>query len=252
MRGLLSVLLVLGLMSACAPLPVVQGAAESGDRGHALRRAAIHTELGGAYLQRGQASVALQEAQAALRAKADHVPALVLEALAYMALDQSASAKRSLDAALTLAPHDPYALLNRAWWHCAKADYEQALNGFELARVAGVGSDAWLGTAVCTARAGREAGAAFARAAQLAPNDVRLTVAWAQYASEAGRWARVHELLEPINAGPRVSQRSLQLQAMAYQAQGQADVARQLMQRAQDISPESPPVASMQQELWHD
>ncbi len=237
-----------------APAAVVNGQEliTSSDESADHRRARIRTELAAAYLQRGQAEVALDEAKLALAASEAYVPAHVVKALAYMALSRPDLARLSLDRALALAPRDLDVLMNDAWWSCGQGLTDAALAGFERALTAGAGGRAWLGQAICSARAGREADPMFARAYALAPRDEQVVTAWAEYASARSDWARVHELLSPFNAGASANAKSLWMQAQAYRKQGQGQMAKALSQRLLAAFPDSPEAQTLRQEQAHD
>lgn len=222
------------------------------DDSTAFRRAQVRTELASAYLERGLPQAGLDESQRALRALPTHVPAQLTQALAHMAMGRENAAREALDEALRLAPDDMDALLIDAWWHCGQRHYVQAVQGFERARVQGAGGRAWLGQAVCTARSGGDADAAYARAYALAPRDPLVVQSWARYAQARGDWLRVHTLLTPFNASEQVSAVSLWLQAEAYRLQGERPQAKALAQRVWSGFPDSPQAASLKQEAGYE
>lgn len=244
-------------LAACAPMPPQTAERASpaevvtaSDESNAHRRARIRTELATAYLQRGQVNVALDEAKLALQAADDYAPAHMVKALAYMALARPELARPELDLALRLAPQDASVLLNDAWWHCGQENYDQALSGFERARQHGAGARAWLGEAVCSARAGDDATAAFAQAHALAPRDALVVETWSAYALARQDWGRVHEVLTPFNASAQASAQSLWLQASAYHQQGQRAQAQRLAQRLTRTFADSPQAAQLKREAW--
>lgn len=244
-------------LGACAPMPPQAATPDSptevvtaSDESSAHRRARIRTELAAAYLQRGQAHVALDEAKLALQAADDYAPAHTVKALAYMALARPELARPELDRALNLAPNDASVLLNDAWWHCGQAQYQQAAEGFERARQHGAGARAWLGQGVCAARAGEDATPAFAEAHAQAPHDALVVEAWAAYAVAQQDWGRVHEVLTPFNASARATAQSLWLQASAYHQQGQRAQAQRLAQRLTRTFADSPQAAQLKREAW--
>lgn len=257
-RGLMVLGALAGLVACAAPRG---GAADSvaaadittaSDESPQHRRARIRTELAVAYLQRGQAQVALDEAKQALTALATYAPAHLVKALAYMALERPELARVALDQALALSPNDLDVILNDAWWYCAQARYDSALVRFDAALQRGGAARAWLGKAVCGARSGTDATAAFEQAYALAPRDAQVVETWAQYALDRRQWNRVHELLTPHNASPQVSAQSLWLQAQAHRQQGQRSAMQALAQRLIAAFPDSPQAAQVKRESWHE
>lgn len=247
------------LLVACAQPSPVQSTGEAtqdlvtrSDESAHHRRARIRTELATGYLQRGQAEVALDEAKLALGALETYVPAHMVKALAYMALNRADLARVSLDRALALAPADVDVLINDAWWYCGQGQTTQALAGFDRALVAGAGPRAWLGKGVCTARSGGDATPWFERAYALAPRDAQVLTAWAEYATQHQDWAKTHELLTPFNAGLRATASTLSLQAQAYRQQGDLPRARALQRRLLAAYPDSAEAQTLRQERGHD
>ena len=99
----------------------------------AVRHAQVHTELSGAYFQRGQMAVALDEANRALKEFANYVPALSMQGLIYMELGENAKATASFEQALNLAPADSEVLNNYGWFVCQRGDPGKAMGLFQAA-----------------------------------------------------------------------------------------------------------------------
>jgi type IV pilus assembly protein PilF len=217
------------------------------------RRARIRTELASAYLQRGQATVALDEVKLALQASTTYAPAHQLKGLAYMALGRPELAQSSFDTALRLAPNDVDLLHNVAWLHCSGRDYTQAQEWFDRALEAGAGARSWLGKALCEQRSqGPRANHYFAQAYALAPRDPQVVVGWAELAWAQSDWARVHELLQPYNLTEGVTAQTLWLQTKALHQMGESVQAQRTGNRLRALFGDSAQAKSFERKLWNE
>lgn len=107
-------------------------AAQSG--GDAARqRARVHSELGMAYLEGGQLTIALDEARVALNADSSYAPAYNLLGLAHMQMKETARAEEYFEQALRLAPGDPEISNNMGWFLCQSGREARAFEYFESA-----------------------------------------------------------------------------------------------------------------------
>ncbi len=95
------------------------GGAVIGEVAGARERARIHTELAGAYYQRGNLGVALAEARTAVTADSSYAP----KDLAEEAFERS----------LRLNPNDPDANHNYAWFLCENKREEESIRYFLMA-----------------------------------------------------------------------------------------------------------------------
>lgn len=163
-RGLL-LLWVAGLC-ACAAVPGGErlGAdpRTESDQSPQQRRALLRLELAQAYLQRGQALVALDEVKQALALSPELPAAWSVRGWVYLQLGDLTRAQESFDQAHRLAPDDPDVLHNRAWLACLQGRSEPAFAQAQeaLSRVlARPGYDradrSWLAMALCQERAGQ-------------------------------------------------------------------------------------------------
>ena len=155
-----------GLLAGCGLSPV-QSALRAdpvteSDLPPARRRALIRLELADAYLQRGQALVALDEVKQALLLSPELPAAWTLRGLAHLQLGDEARARESFDRAFELAPDDGDVLHNRGWLICqqapspSSADQGQALMRRALARPGYRHADrSWLALAACQERVGQ-------------------------------------------------------------------------------------------------
>ena len=128
----LCALLTLSLMlGACAQSPQSEetGAELSPER----NRARIHTELATAYYGAGQYNVALEEVKIALNAQSDYLPAVNQLGLIYLALGETANAKKELQRAMRIAPNDPSINNNFGMLLCSMGDAKEAMRYFEKA-----------------------------------------------------------------------------------------------------------------------
>lgn len=82
------------------------------------QRAKVHTELGLAYLENGEITVALDEARIALEADSGYAPAYNLLGLTHMQMKEFPRAEQFFDQALRLAPGDPEIGNNMGWFLC--------------------------------------------------------------------------------------------------------------------------------------
>ncbi len=138
-RGAAALFLVF-LLAACQTLEVAPDGGASGDNtgdlGTPLRRpspADVYVELGGAYLAEGKVGEALKNARKAVLADPRHAGAYTLLGVVHQRLGQMAPAGEAFKKAVTLAPHDPYALNAMGSWLCAQQRYDEADSYFRRA-----------------------------------------------------------------------------------------------------------------------
>lgn len=101
-----------------------------GDVGAPRERARVHTELGAAYYEIGNIAVALEELRIAIGADSTYAPAHSVLGLVQMDLKENDLAQASFQRALQLAPSDPDANHNYAWFLCQTGREEQSLRFF--------------------------------------------------------------------------------------------------------------------------
>jgi len=100
------------------------------DVGAPRERARIHTELGAAYYEIGNIAVALEELRIAIGADSAYAPAHSVLGLVQMDLKENDQAQASFQRALQLAPGDPDANHNYAWFLCQSGREEQSIRFF--------------------------------------------------------------------------------------------------------------------------
>ncbi|WP_343592809.1 type IV pilus biogenesis/stability protein PilW [Paracidovorax wautersii] len=109
--------------------PIVTPSDESETR----RRARIRLELAASYLQRGQATVALDEVKQSVAIDPTFADAQHLMGLVYMRLGNLDQAEDSLRRAQSLKPGDPDIMHNYGWLQCQRQRYADAEQWFERA-----------------------------------------------------------------------------------------------------------------------
>jgi type IV pilus assembly protein PilF len=101
--------------------------------GASRTRAKSHTDLGLAYLEAGNVSVALEEGRLALRDDASYGPAYNLMGLAHMYLGEKPQARENFERALRLASNDPDINNNYGWFLCQNGEAGRAMQMFSEA-----------------------------------------------------------------------------------------------------------------------
>jgi len=135
------ILSVVAALSGCAggpantELTVVSGNSPAdlgsvSEVGAPRERARIHTELGAAYYEIGNIAVALEELRIAIGADSAYAPAYSVLGLVQMDLKENGQAQASFQRALQLAPNDPDANHNYAWFLCQTDREDQSLKYF--------------------------------------------------------------------------------------------------------------------------
>ncbi len=232
-------LLVLVLLGACAKAPVrtsqdlPQGwsAASSlavsppppgGQESAGLQRARLRLALAGAYYQRGQDEVALEELELALAAEPRFAEAWSLRGLAQWRLGRWAEAERSLTRALELAPGDADAAHNLGWllcqkpgmgaterWRAAQPWFDRALARSGPAQPART----WAAQGLCQQQAGvhDQAERSLRQAWSLEPGQARSGWPLAQLLAAQARWREALEVLMPLHEAGQVQAASLWL-----------------------------------------
>lgn len=103
--------------------------AETDDR----TRARVHTDLAAGYFELRNMSVALEEAQIALRSDPNYGPAYNISALVYTELKQDAQAEEHFAQALRINPLDSDANNNYGWFLCQRKREEEGIRYFMAA-----------------------------------------------------------------------------------------------------------------------
>jgi type IV pilus assembly protein PilF len=107
---------------------------ETGEpRNAAENRARIHTELGAAYYEAGQMSVAIQELKEAISADPGYGPAHSQLGLVYMTLREDTLADQSFERALRIDPTDSSTNNNYGMFLCQRKREKEAMKYFAAA-----------------------------------------------------------------------------------------------------------------------
>ena len=95
----------------------------------------LHTQLAGAYYNRGQYKIAIDEANKALSTNPSYAPAYNVLGLVYMNLNEDKLAKENFERALEIAPNDPETHNNFGWFLCQRMpeQMDQAMKHFMTA-----------------------------------------------------------------------------------------------------------------------
>ncbi|MCL2344737.1 MAG: type IV pilus biogenesis/stability protein PilW [Desulfobulbus sp.] len=93
-------------------------------------KAKIHTELGAAYFQAGNPSVALEQLEIALNADSSFFQAYSVRGLVYGSLKEYDKAERDFQRALNIAPNDPEVNNNYGWFLCDTGKARQSISYF--------------------------------------------------------------------------------------------------------------------------
>ena len=133
-----ALLLACGVLAGCAQSPAnsatqadtVQTGTQTGEAGDPRNRARIHTELAGAYFERGNMGVALEELRSAIDADPNYAPAFNVLGLVHMDLRENAVAEQHFERALRLSPNDPDINNNYGWFLCQSGREERSIAYF--------------------------------------------------------------------------------------------------------------------------
>jgi len=127
----LAVLAVIILVAACATKePDSSGGTIVGEVSDARNRARVHTELAGAYYERGSMGVALDELRQANIADPSYAQAYGLLGLVYMELKEPRQAESSFEHGLQLSPNDADLNHNYGWFLCQNGREKDSIRYF--------------------------------------------------------------------------------------------------------------------------
>ncbi len=209
--GFAAGLAALTLIAGCAGLPgsvametlassATNSAAMSGEAGSARDRARVHTELAGAYYERGNMGVALEELRTALEADSNYAPAYNVLGLVHMDLKEFPQAQQSFERGLRIAPNDADMNHNYAWFLC-QTDREDQSVSFFLAAIKNplyaLPQKSYALAGTCVLRKGRDRDARdyFERALRIDPNFPPALLSLAQIKFLTGEIADARQLV---------------------------------------------------------
>jgi type IV pilus assembly protein PilF len=180
-----------------------------GEVGSPRERARLHTELAGAYYERGNLGVALEELRVALEADSGYGTAYGILGLVHMDLKEYPQAQQSFERGLRLAPNDPDINHNYGWFLCQTDREDLSLRYFMAAiknPLYATPQKSYALAGSCALRKGNERDAKdyFERALKLDPNLPVALLSLAKISYGAGALTearslvgRYHQLLEP-------------------------------------------------------
>ena len=163
-------------------------------------RARVHTELAGAYYERGNMGVALEELRIALAADAGYATAYNVLGLVHMDLKETPQAQQSFERGLRLAPNDPDMNHNYGWFLCQTSREEQSLRYFMAAiknPLYATPQKSYSLAGACAMRKGndRDARDYFERALRLDPNIPMVLLGLAQIKYRTGEYLEARRLV---------------------------------------------------------
>jgi type IV pilus assembly protein PilF len=128
------------VLTACGLLAGCAGTTGGGGNVHgkapdteAQQRARLFTELAGAYFERAQYKIALEELRKAVTADSRFGPAYNVYGLVYMELAEDTLAEEYFRRAIELDRNDSIAHNNFGWFLCTRGRYDEGLSHFQLA-----------------------------------------------------------------------------------------------------------------------
>jgi len=224
----------------------------------AERRARVRMELAGMYLERGQASTALDEIKQAIAAKPDLPGAHSLQGLIYGSLGETGLAEESFRRALQLNPRDGDAMHNYGWILCQQRRYADADAQFELALQQPQYRDlvrTMLAQGVCQARAGQWAQAerTLSRSFELDPTNPVTAYNLSEVLLHRGELERARFYVQRINTRPEMtSAQSLWLAARIERRLGNLDAMQLYGRQLRDRFPLSTEALQYEQGRFDD
>lgn len=153
----LTVLLIAGLLAACATTSDPTSVRGGVDRVSPVRGAEINTRLGIGYLERGQLQIAMEKLQLALQHDPDHVPAHLTLALIHEQIGDAQNARRHYRQAARLAPNDGGTQNAYAVFLCRQGEFPEADRRFLSATedpFYATPEVAWTNAGACARRSG--------------------------------------------------------------------------------------------------
>jgi type IV pilus assembly protein PilF len=180
-------------------------------------RARVHTELAGAYYERGNMGVALEELRQATDADPTFAQAYGLLGLVHMELKETREAQSSFERGLRLSPNDPDINHNFGWFLCNQSGREQeSIKYFLQALRNPLHASPWRTYAVagiCSMRTNnvKDAEEFFQRALKLEPDEPSSLLALGQIRYRQGNMEDARKLVSRYNKLVSPSSESLWL-----------------------------------------
>jgi type IV pilus assembly protein PilF len=213
-----TMLLALAACTGGAPpaAPKIDTGAIVSEVGEPRTRARNHTDLAGAYYQRGNMGVALEELRIATDADSSYAPAHSLFGLVYMELREEKLAEQSFERALNLAPNDADINHNYGVFLCQTRREPDSIKYFNTAIRNPLYATPWRSysaAGLCTLRIGnsKEAEQYFERALRLRPDDADSLLNLGQIRYKQGKIDEARRLVSRYNKLVEPSAESLWL-----------------------------------------
>lgn len=208
------------------------------------RRARIRLELAANYLQRGQASVALEETRQALATDPTFTDAYHLRGLIYMQMNDLNLAEENLLKAQGMRPSDPDIMHNLGWLACQKQQYAQAEHMFDKALAVPTYMDrskTMMSKGVCLVRSGKpeEAEPILQKAYEFDAANPIIGYELAQLKYNKGDARRAQFYIRRVNNGSFASAESLWLGIKIERSLGDQASVRQLAGQLHKRFPDS-------------
>lgn len=204
MRRLAAVALIV-LAAACATKePDPTGGTIVGEVSDARNRAKVHTELAGAYFERGNMGVALDELRQATAADPSYPQAYGLLGLVYMELKDRAQAESNFERGLRLSPNDADINHNYGWFLCQNGREKDSIKYFLQALRNPLYSSpgrTYSAAGLCSLRANnpKDAEEFFQRALRLDPDDPTSLLQLGQIRFRQGNFEEARRLVSRYN-----------------------------------------------------
>jgi type IV pilus assembly protein PilF len=165
------------------------------------KRARIHTELGAAYFNRGQYSVALDELREALSADNRYATAYSIMGLVYMELKEEKPAEDNFRRAIELTPSDSDIHNNYGWFLCTRKRYDESLVQFNTALgnpLYSTPERAMTNAGICSMQAGKteQAQAYLEKSLKLQPNQAQALTQLGEIYFQQGRYFEARTLVD--------------------------------------------------------
>ncbi len=201
----LAALAMIILAAACATKePEPAGGTIVGEVSDARNRARVHTELAGAYFERGSMGVALDELRQATAADSSYPQAYGLLGLVYMELKEPGQAETNFERALRLSPNDADINHNYGWFLCQNGREKDSIKYFlQALRNPLYSSPArtYSAAGLCSLRANnpKDAEEFFQRALRLDPDDSASLLQLGQIRYRQGKLEEARRMVSRYN-----------------------------------------------------
>ena len=229
LAALAAVVLILG----CATKKDPTGGTIVGEVSDPRNRARVHTELAGAYYERGNMGVALDELRHATDADPSYAQAYGLLGLVHMELKETREAESSFERALRLSPNDPDINHNFGWFLCQNSREKESIKYFLQALRNPLYQSPWRtysAAGVCSMRTNnvKDAEEFFTRALKTRPGDPGVRYQLALIALDQGKADEARQMLESlVRESPQFTEAHVSLSLAYYRLKRPADGKRE-------------------------